>query len=361
MKNERNSNFELLRILSMVLIVMHHLALHGGAMRYSPPYLFNDIFIQIISIGGKIGVNCFILISAYFLILKPVKFKKILFLLSQVFVASLFCSFVYIYINGMSNVSLLNILIPFLNNGYWFVFYFILLLLIAPFLNSFLISLEKNKFKSLINFSFLFLSLIPSFIPLKFGFSNFTWFIFVYMIGAYIRLYDEDIMYINNIKKIVYFRKKTYIFISIFIMSFSILLMDFLSYYSSVFIGRQLFFSNINSVFVIFCSLWIFSLFKNRSSFYSKKINHISQSMLMVYLLHDNHLLREILWEKINIKILSTFNYFPFISMCIVLLIMSISVFIDILLMRYLYERFFTILYIFVRKIIIFRIKKLYF
>lgn len=78
MKNSlkiRNSNLELLRIVSMILIIMHHYAVHGGFDLLNTELDLNRIWIQILSIGGKIGVNCFVLITGYFMINS--KFKEV--------------------------------------------------------------------------------------------------------------------------------------------------------------------------------------------------------------------------------------------------------------------------------------------
>ena len=65
---ERNSSFELLRIIAMIMIIFHHLEVYGG-FKFDPsnvtiPRLWCDFIVK----GGKIGVNIFVLISGYFLI-----------------------------------------------------------------------------------------------------------------------------------------------------------------------------------------------------------------------------------------------------------------------------------------------------
>lgn len=56
---KRNSKFELLRILSMVMIIMSHYQLYGKVrFEYS----------KILAPLGQIGVGIFVMISAYFLV-----------------------------------------------------------------------------------------------------------------------------------------------------------------------------------------------------------------------------------------------------------------------------------------------------
>lgn len=66
-KKKRNSNIELLRIIAMFLIVMHHYSIHGfdtSALQEMPDRLVVDWFMA----GGKVGVVIFVLISAYFMV-----------------------------------------------------------------------------------------------------------------------------------------------------------------------------------------------------------------------------------------------------------------------------------------------------
>ncbi|WP_189244288.1 acyltransferase family protein [Streptococcus macedonicus] len=65
---KRNSNIELLRIISMLLIVSHHFSVHGSFESLDSITMFNKVWLQFIQLGGKIGVNIFVIISGYFLI-----------------------------------------------------------------------------------------------------------------------------------------------------------------------------------------------------------------------------------------------------------------------------------------------------
>lgn len=65
---QRNSNIELLRIVAMLMIVAHHFSVHGG-FSFDPSRIsVNLIWIQFLQLGGKVGVDIFILISGYYLV-----------------------------------------------------------------------------------------------------------------------------------------------------------------------------------------------------------------------------------------------------------------------------------------------------
>ena len=82
-QKERNSSFELLRIISMVLIVSFHYVYHAG-FDFLAPFSPRLYFIQCIDMGGNLGVNLFVLISGYFLCKSTFKWQKIIKLELQV-------------------------------------------------------------------------------------------------------------------------------------------------------------------------------------------------------------------------------------------------------------------------------------
>ena len=75
-KNIRDSKFEILRIIAMLLIVAHHFVVHGFELENIETFSYNKIVVEILSLGGKLGVNLFVLISAYFMIDSKFKFKQ---------------------------------------------------------------------------------------------------------------------------------------------------------------------------------------------------------------------------------------------------------------------------------------------
>lgn len=68
-KIQRQSNFELLRIFAMFLIVLHHFCVHGVFSLWNAAnaaiHPFNTYTCEFLSIGGKIGVDVFIFITGY--------------------------------------------------------------------------------------------------------------------------------------------------------------------------------------------------------------------------------------------------------------------------------------------------------
>ena len=88
-KGQRNSNLEILRIISMLFIISYHFSIHGfGEVNFVISNM-NNYVIYFFGILGKIGVDIFILISAYFMINSKFNLKKLFVLGGEVYFYSL--------------------------------------------------------------------------------------------------------------------------------------------------------------------------------------------------------------------------------------------------------------------------------
>ena len=71
-KPERNSAFEILRLIAIIFIIAHHFANHGGfnfgALEQTSLVIFNKTWMDFIEQLGKVGVNLFVLIQDYYLL-----------------------------------------------------------------------------------------------------------------------------------------------------------------------------------------------------------------------------------------------------------------------------------------------------
>lgn len=67
----RDSNIELFRIIMMLSIVTHHYVVSSGITDIIaiPPYSWQAYFLYIFGLWGKIGINCFVLITGYYMCL----------------------------------------------------------------------------------------------------------------------------------------------------------------------------------------------------------------------------------------------------------------------------------------------------
>ena len=310
----RESNFELLRIISMMMIIgLHYFNssmggaidnVNSGTINYYLTYLLESIFI--------IGVNVFVLISGYFMINKErVNIRKCidLLVLLAFYGVSFYTIRVFIGVDEFSIKELIKVTLPILTGKRWFVRTYIILFVLSPFINKSLKSLSRENFKVLLMLLILLFSIWPSFIPYPpvndggYGIINF---IVLYSIGGYIRLYYESNKNINN-----------YIFI---LLTSQLITFIFSLKYNQI-SWRYDFISNIIG------SVMIFLIFKN-IKLKSKRINFFSKYAFGVYIIHCDSQVCEFIYRKIlKCELFYNSNFYIvhiFISILMIYLVCSV-------------------------------------
>lgn len=302
MSNKRNSSFELLRIISMYLIVVHHFVVHG-ITQIGNTHGLKRLTMLLMQSGGKVGVNVFVMIGAYFLIEKNFKFSRVI----KISLISIFYSwtiFMIFFLLGKIIVPYkwYEILIP-VPGTYWFVGSYIVLMFASPILNKIINNLPKHQYKNMLFFLLFIWSIIPTFLisnmidlglsHSELGNSTVSSFVLDYLIIGYIKKYPNK-----------YVESKKYSWL-ILLSGISIMILAF--YFESFYMyENQLVseyvnnFMNLNSFFEFWISAGLILVFKNITSFSNKFINIIAGSTFAVYLIHDNQFIRPMLWQKVN-------------------------------------------------------------
>ncbi len=74
----RNTNLELFRIISMLFIVAHHYVVNSGMMAEmsANPFAANSLFFYLFGAWGKTAINCFVMITGYFMCKSHITVKK---------------------------------------------------------------------------------------------------------------------------------------------------------------------------------------------------------------------------------------------------------------------------------------------
>lgn len=192
-KEVRQSNIELLRIIAMLMIVAHHVSMHSGFEFPIEKITINRLWVQFIQIGGKIGVDIFVLISGYFLIMAPkIKIGKLLKFYLQVYTYSILSFSIFIVLGrkpfGMNILK--RHLLPLTFDLWWFASAYFMLYLISPFLNKLLKSLDKKDYQKMLVVLSICWSVFPTFVGRSLQSNSLLWFLFLYAVAGYIRIYD---------------------------------------------------------------------------------------------------------------------------------------------------------------------------
>lgn len=302
MNKQRIISFDILKIMCMIMVVILHLASYGiqniSIEFMSVPYCT----ISILKSFSIVAVNCFVLISGYFLCQSDIRLKKATNLWIQVETYSIGIYLVLVFVPGsgvhFSIQQLIKHTFPLLTNQYWFFTYYILLFLIAPMLNIFIRNVEQAQFKRCLFILIIIFSVVPTCNIFNDNFGtnsgySLLWFIVLYLIASYIRLYSIKGKYWGHI----------YIILSIILLCIQFL-GDSIGHTISIFSYIKNLAFQYNSLFVLGASVALFmATTKSKLHFSNNKINllisNVASLSFAVYLFHENSSFRNYLWNNI--------------------------------------------------------------
>lgn len=235
-------------------------------------------------------MNCFVLITGYFLIEKTAfSLKKPIELLVITAFYGLLAYVIRVCTEGnsLSPREVLNAAFPFIVGKRWFVETYIILILLAPFINKLLCALRQQDYRLLLSFQLAFfcvwysLGLSAPLLDDGYGIINF---LTLYMLGGYIQLYGAERKWLN-------LRKRCYglIFVACSLITF--VLSYFINPYGYAFITN------------IIAALAAFLFFLKWDLGGSKVINRISAASFDVYFIHsDSNTCRLLMFHLLGAK-----------------------------------------------------------
>lgn len=288
-KKERQSNFELLRIICILMIITLHYfnGSMGGALNTNnlPNTHLNFYLVRVGESLGIIAVNCFILITGYFMYKEnTVKLKKVFNLIFTL----VFYNFLLLGISAILKIpgydanTNENLFKSFFGDGAWFIIIYIILYLLAPYINLIIKNISKKQHITLILIMLIAFSIYPTFIQNTTVFDNgygIINFVMLYFIGSYISKYSVN-------------KRKIWLYL------LGYLLMQSITFYSSLnpFIKNGAY--AYNTIFNVMGAVFLFLAF-SKLNIKSKIINKISKHTLGIYLIHVNIFIRVYMWRTI--------------------------------------------------------------
>ncbi len=291
----RRSNIELLRILVMLLIVAHHFSIHGGFTFPVDTVSINRLWIQFIQLGGKLGVDVFVLISGYFLIhAESLKTNRIVRLWFQIFSYSIVIFAVFI-LTGRESFRLKELikhLFPVTYTQWWFASSYFVLYLLHPFLNSFLKTLDRERYVKLLLLLSLCWCIIPTFLAMSFQSNYLLWFMFLYALAGYIRLYGFPPSLSAGKCLLLHF-------LCMLLTFGSAVVLDILGTRIPVLAAKATFFYDMEMLPIFLAALFLFLSFLKLDIGSRPLINSVSAAMFGVYLIHDHPYVRRFLWQSV--------------------------------------------------------------
>ena len=308
MKKERVKNYEILRILAMLMIVCLHYLSKGGALASPTGELTGAGYTAwLIEAFCLSAVNVYVLISGYFGIgdgnsaekLQKIDaqgiFKRTFRIYLQVWFYSVVIGVIFM-ITGLQEFDIYTVFMyvfPLSTEHYWFATAYLLLTLLMPFLNVGFDRMEKRAAEGVLVCMLVVFSVAKTVLPMQLpwdhkGYDAF-WFVFLYLTGAYIRRYG--IKWITNRTRAVllYVCSTLIVFTSMLLIRSLYIktgsLEDFISYGYSY-----------NFFFSYLASIGLFFVFRQKENTEQKTCSFLLQTIsgatFGVYLIHEHVNLR---------------------------------------------------------------------
>lgn len=288
----RNSNIEILRIISMLLIIAFHMR-RNGYSNYESLTMYSTI--SALGIWGILGVDIFLIISAWFLSNQQFRIKKVIHLVFQIFTWIIFFAIIYLiydafYLKNGVWISIKDLIKyiyrdffrPFYSY-YWFITTYFFMLLAHPFLNKMLDKLNKLQIKKIL-IVFLFVLIYSQFSTSIVG-DVFT-FLYVYLLIGYIKKY--------GCHKLSKYAKPRFCILAITI----VIAVRFLYFYLNKYNLFKNYFSMLldstigcigrHSIIILLLAMLIFFTVLNKKPTFNKIVNRVASCCLGVYIFHEN-------------------------------------------------------------------------
>ena len=284
---KRESGIELFRILTMLVIVAHHYVVNSGLLPLileSQTFSFQNVFLLIFGWGGKTGINCFVIITGYFMCTSKITLKKFLKLVLEVefYKITIYVIFLLTGYKNFSIKSMIDVVLPVTSVSRGFTSAYIVFFLFIPFLNILLNGMNKKQHICLITLCIIVYTILPT-LGIAVTYNYVLWFSIIYFIGAYLRLYPE-----------IWFNSKriwgSFAIASVLISWASVILLPVVA--KVLGIGQSssnyayYLVSDSNKPLALLTAVCAFMYFKNCGLKYSRIINAVSASAFGVLLIH---------------------------------------------------------------------------
>ena len=290
-KSQRNMGIEYLRILSMLMVVILHCLGHGGVLKNLKILSTNYNIAWLLETACYGAVNLYALITGYVCVQSRHRWSRILELWLQVAFYSISLTVLFYFLPGYDTgkKDLIRVFFPVMSKQYWYFSSYFCLFVFMPFINKAIHSLSRLDHTKLIftgAFVFCFLGMLAGHLGediflINNGYSP-LWLAFLYVVGAYLKLYPETIKA---------FSKKSclagYFICVVCAWSSKLLIEKFIGK------GSNLFISYISPLILLAC-IFLFMFFTQLNVNHGAKfIAKISGLTFGVYIISENHNIRD--------------------------------------------------------------------
>lgn len=293
----RESNVELFRIIVMMSIIAHHIVVNTAISYNLLPEIHDarNVYLWVFGMWGKVGINCFVLITGWYMCTSAITLKKFLKLLLEVYFYKFF-NFILLFVVGirtLSPKSVFYLCMPISNvTSNDFVSCYLVFFLLIPFLNILIHSISEKLHKYLVLLCVSVLCFWNQLYWIKVDMSYLLWFPTLYFVASYIRLYPDPTKKLSN-----FLEKTPLLWVSLSIASV-IGILWFLPHTSKN-IHPYYFVSDSNAILAFITGLSLFMYFKSIHIRKSIFINILGACSFGVLLFHTTSGMRYVLFERL--------------------------------------------------------------
>ena len=202
MRTERNYGIDLLRILSMLMVVVLHVLGNGGILGSVEKFSLKYHTAWLLETAAYCAVNVFAMITGYVMVGRTFSAFKIIPLWILVWFYSAGITLLFMFVPPLNalhtptTAELINgILLPVASRQYWYFTAYFGTYFLIPFFNTLIQSMTKRDYhRLLLAMAALFsvLTLVSDAFNLNGGYSM-LWLSCLYFVGAYIKMYPAQI------------------------------------------------------------------------------------------------------------------------------------------------------------------------
>ena len=283
----------------MLLIVAHHYVVNSGLTSAESPLLdnptsANSLFLLLFGAWGKIGINCFVMITGYFMCKSEITATKFVKLLFEVMFYQIVIGVIFM-ISGYQQftwIDVATLFIPVTQIGGNFTSCYLVFFLFIPFLNILIRNLNEKQHIYLLllcSLTYILFGTIKGG-PFKVIMNYVSWFSVLYIIASYIRLYPKKWFTNNRICGIG-------LIITVVLSVSSVIVCAFAGNKFGKFLPFY-FVTDSNTLLAVLVGVFAFLFFKNLKLKYNRFINTVAASTFGVLLIHANSdTMRQWLWK----------------------------------------------------------------
>lgn len=288
--SNRQANIEALRIVSMLLIISFHYVYKGGFTEDIP--LISQYIIKTFWMFGELGVNCFMLITGYFMVEGRFKLRKLILLWAEIETYNLLTMLIAYRIGVLQWAGKRDFMLqlfPVWKGKWCFAIAYIILYILSPFMKKFAKSISRQEYIKFLVVCLMLWSVIPTILGVfdnntegSLYYTRAVWLMVIWFTGGYLRLYGH--LCVGPVES----WKKVFWITAALIFSSIVIIKHFDTFFAWLGITEPAYLWRPNTTPMYVLSVSLFCVFLDMEIPYQKVNDRLASTTLGIYLLHDS-------------------------------------------------------------------------